>query len=142
MEFFNIGGLELLLILVIALVALGPDRIVEVGRKLGTWLRKLNKNVLFREVVQTTDEIRNYPRKILDEAKLDPEDLDFSKQIKYEYQDLKTELDDMQLNAKNPKDEKSEGASHDPLTQQPHKDGTSARDSEDGWDEPQGPIGP
>lgn len=139
MEFFNIGGLELLLILVIALVALGPDRIVEVGRKLGTWLRKLNKNVLFREVVQTTDEIRNYPRKILDEAKLDPEDLDFSKQIKYEYQDLKTELDDMQLKANNPKDE---DVSHDPLIQQARKDKTSARDSEGGWDEPLGPIGP
>ena len=84
MEFFNIGGLELLLILVVALVVLGPDRIVEVGRKLGTWMRKLSKNVLFREVVQTTDEIRNYPRKIMDEANLDPEVLDFTKRIKLE----------------------------------------------------------
>lgn len=81
MEFFNIGGLELLLILVIALVALGPDRIVKVGHTLGSWLRKLSKNVLFREVVQTTDEIRNYPRKIMDEANLDPDVLDFTKRI-------------------------------------------------------------
>lgn len=84
MEFFNIGGLELLFILIIALVALGPDRIVEVGRKLGGWMRKLSKNVLFREVMQTTDEIRNYPRKILDEANLDVDELGFSKRIKVE----------------------------------------------------------
>ena len=88
MEFFNIGGLELLLILVIALVVLGPDRIVKVGHTLGSWLRKLSKNVLFREVVQTTDEIRNYPRKILDEAHLNPEELDLSKQISFELDTL------------------------------------------------------
>ena len=93
MEFFNIGGLELLLILVIALVVLGPDRIVVVGRKLGGWLRKLSKNGLFREVVQTTDEIRNYPRKIMDEAKLDVEDLDFSKQIRHELDSVRSDAD-------------------------------------------------
>lgn len=81
MDFFNIGGLELLLILLIALIALGPNRIVKVGHSLGELLRKLSKNVIFREVVQTTDEIRNYPRKILDEAKLDMADLDMSKKI-------------------------------------------------------------
>ena len=86
MEIFNIGGLELVLILLIALVALGPERIVKVGHTLGNLLRKLSKNVLFREVVQTTDEIRNYPRKILDEANLDMKELDLSKQIRYDFE--------------------------------------------------------
>ncbi len=84
MEFFNIGGLELLLILLIALLALGPKRIVEMGHKLGNAMRKLSKNLLFQEIVQTTDEIRNYPRKIMDEAKLDMSDLDMTLKIRDE----------------------------------------------------------
>jgi Sec-independent protein translocase protein TatA len=123
MEFFNIGGLELLLILVIALVALGPDRIVKVGHTLGSWLRKLSKNVLFREVVQTTDEIRNYPRKILDEANLNPEELDLSKQISLE-------LDVLQKNPQTP------GVEQSPLTHDdPEEEINTAG-------KPSGPIGP
>lgn len=108
MEFFNIGGLELLLILVIALVALGPDRIVKVGHTLGSWLRKLSKNVLFREVVQTTDEIRNYPRKILDEAHLNPEELDLSKQISFELDTLQKSPQSSGVKQDSPNQDKSE----------------------------------
>lgn len=71
MEFLNIGGLELVAILLIAFIVLGPDRITKFGKDLGVWVRKLNKNETFRDVVQTTDEIRNYPRKILQDAMLD-----------------------------------------------------------------------
>lgn len=108
MEFFNIGGLELLLILVIALVALGPDRIVKVGHTLGSWLRKLSKNVLFREVVQTTDEIRNYPRKILDEAHLNPEELDLFKQISFELDTLQKSPQSSGVKQDSPNQDKSE----------------------------------
>jgi sec-independent protein translocase protein TatB len=123
MEFFNIGGLELLLILVIALVVLGPDRIVKVGHTLGSWLRKLSKNVLFREVVQTTDEIRNYPRKILDEAHLNPEELDLSKQISFE-------LDVLHKNPQKP------GVEQFPQTQGDPEDDINTAGK------PSGPIGP
>ena len=71
MEFFNLGWSEILLILTLAFIVLGPDRIKKFGGELGTFLRKLSKDGLFREVVQTTDELRNYPRKILNEAMLD-----------------------------------------------------------------------
>ena len=71
MEFLNLGWSEILLILTLAFIVLGPDRIKKFGGELGTFLRKLSKDGLFREVVQTTDELRNYPRKILNEAMLD-----------------------------------------------------------------------
>jgi Sec-independent protein translocase protein TatA len=71
MEFFNLGWSEILLILTLAFIVLGPDRIKKFGGELGAFLRKLSKDGLFREVVQTTDELRNYPRKILNEALLD-----------------------------------------------------------------------
>ena len=71
MEFLNLGWSEILLIFMLAFIVLGPDRIKKFGGELGTFLRKLSKDGLFREVVQTTDELRNYPRKILNEAMLD-----------------------------------------------------------------------
>lgn len=71
MEFLNLGWFEILLIFLLAFIVLGPDRIRKFGGELGSFLRKLSKDGLFREVVQTTDEIRNYPRKILNEAMLD-----------------------------------------------------------------------
>jgi Sec-independent protein translocase protein TatA len=71
MEFLNLGWSEILLILTLAFIVLGPDRIKKFGGELGVFLRKLSKDGLFREVVQTTDELRNYPRKILNEAMLD-----------------------------------------------------------------------
>ena len=71
MEFFNLGWSEILLILTLTFIVLGPDRIKKFGGEFGAFLRKLSKDGLFREVVQTTDELRNYPRKILNEAMLD-----------------------------------------------------------------------
>ncbi len=72
MEFFNLGWSEILLILLVAFVILGPGKISQTARDLGAWLRKLNKSEAFRDVMHTTNEIRNFPRKIMDEAKLDP----------------------------------------------------------------------
>ncbi len=71
MEFLNLGWLEIALILVLAFIVLGPGKMVKTGRDLGSWIRKMSRDQLFRDVIQTTDEIRRYPRKIFDERLLD-----------------------------------------------------------------------
>ena len=43
MDFFGIGILEVLLILVVALIIWGPGRVVEVGMKLGKIARTMKK---------------------------------------------------------------------------------------------------
>lgn len=43
MDFLGIGGWEILAILVIALIIMGPGRITEVGRTLGKTVRILKK---------------------------------------------------------------------------------------------------
>ena len=70
MEFLNLGWMEIILILILAFIFLGPDKMVSTGKQIGSWLRKLSRDKLFREVVETTDEIRRYPRKIFDESGL------------------------------------------------------------------------
>ena len=43
MDFLGIGGWEILLILVIAVIVMGPGRTVEIGRKMGQIARSLRK---------------------------------------------------------------------------------------------------
>lgn len=43
MEFLGIGPLELLVVMVIALIVLGPSRMAEAGRKLGEMVRELRR---------------------------------------------------------------------------------------------------
>ena len=71
MEFLNLGWMEIVLILILAFIILGPEKMVTTGKQVGGWIRKLSRDKLFREVVETTDEIRRYPRKIFEESRLD-----------------------------------------------------------------------
>ena len=43
MNFFGIGTLELVFILVVALLALGPNKMVEVARTLGKYVKQLQR---------------------------------------------------------------------------------------------------
>ena len=71
MNFLNLGWPEVLLILVLAFVVLGPDKVVQTGRDMGKWFRKISKDETLREVVRTTNEIKRFPQKIFDESMLD-----------------------------------------------------------------------
>lgn len=71
MPFLNLGWPEITFILIIGFILLGPDRITKTAKDVGQWLGKLKQNATFREVVKTTDEIRNYPRKIMDDVRFE-----------------------------------------------------------------------
>ncbi len=43
MEFLGVGPLELLLILLIALIVLGPDKLPEIARQMGKAMREFNR---------------------------------------------------------------------------------------------------
>jgi sec-independent protein translocase protein TatB len=68
MELFGIGPLELILILVIAVIVLGPKGMVTAARETGKFIRKVIRSPLWREVVETSNEIRDLPSKIVREA--------------------------------------------------------------------------
>jgi Sec-independent protein translocase protein TatA len=71
MKLFNVGPLELILIVVLALIIFGPKRLVEVLRDFGKWLRSLSKSPLWRDVVRTSEDLRNLPNELLRETGLD-----------------------------------------------------------------------
>lgn len=70
MEFLNIGVLELIFILLIAFIILGPKRAVETAGQIGRWIRKLISSPFWHDIVSTTRDIKDLPRKIMDDAEL------------------------------------------------------------------------
>jgi sec-independent protein translocase protein TatB len=77
MEIFGIGPLEFLFIFIIAIIVLGPKGMVEAAREAGKFIRKIIRSPIWRDVVDTSREIREFPRKIAHEAGIekDLEDL-------------------------------------------------------------------
>ena len=77
MQFLGIGPLELLLIAVIAVIVLGPKGMVSGAREAGKTIRKIIRSPLWNEIVDTSREIQEFPRKIAREAGIeqDLEDL-------------------------------------------------------------------
>lgn len=71
MEFLGIGPLELLFILLIALILLGPKDMAKSGRTIGRTLRKIVMSPQWRTITQTSKEIRNIPTRLMREAGLE-----------------------------------------------------------------------
>lgn len=77
MQLLGIGPLELLFIAVIAVIVLGPKGMVSGAREAGKVIRKIIRSPIWHEIVDTSQEIREFPRKIAREAGIekDLEDL-------------------------------------------------------------------
>jgi sec-independent protein translocase protein TatB len=71
MDFLGIGPLELVLILIIALIVLGPNDMVKTGRTIGKFLRQIITSPTWRTVTRTTNELRTLPNKLIREAGLE-----------------------------------------------------------------------
>ncbi len=74
MSFFGIGPMELIFILIIMILVLGPKNMVESAKKFGVTLRKIVKSPLWATVMDTSREIREIPTRLIREAGIE-EDL-------------------------------------------------------------------
>lgn len=71
MDILGIGPLELLFIIIIALIVLGPSDMVKAGRTIGRFLRQVVTSSTWRAVTRTSDELRTLPNKLIREAGLE-----------------------------------------------------------------------
>ncbi|HAF63162.1 MAG TPA: hypothetical protein DCK95_12685 [Anaerolineaceae bacterium] len=69
--FGGIGVSEILFILVLMVIVLGPQKMVEGARDLGKTIRKVTHSQFWKDVQQTSREIREIPQKIMDEADIE-----------------------------------------------------------------------
>ena len=71
MDFLGVGPVELLYILLIALIVLGPKDMVKAGRTLGRWLRKMVTSPSWQTIQKTSRDLRYLPNRLMREAGLE-----------------------------------------------------------------------
>lgn len=70
MRIFNVGLLEIVFIFLLALIVLGPRKAIETAGDIGRWLNKLMKSQFWKELMITSREIQDLPRKIMNESEI------------------------------------------------------------------------
>jgi sec-independent protein translocase protein TatB len=71
MEFLGVGPTELILVIILALVLVGPRDMAKFGRDAGRFLNKLYHSPTWRTMNDASREIRNLPTRLAREAELD-----------------------------------------------------------------------
>lgn len=79
MEILGIGPMELLLIVVIALIVLGPKDMVKTGQRLGRMLRIIIRSPAWSAMMNTSRELRNLPTRMVREAGLEEDVAELNK---------------------------------------------------------------
>ena len=71
MEILGIGPSELIFIIIIALIVLGPKDMQKAGKTIGQYLNKIVKSDGWKAFQQTSREIRDLPTNLMREANMD-----------------------------------------------------------------------
>jgi sec-independent protein translocase protein TatB len=71
MEILGIGPSELVFIILIAIIILGPRDMQKAGRTIGRWLNKLIHSEGWQIFQKTSTEMRNLPTRLMREANLE-----------------------------------------------------------------------
>jgi sec-independent protein translocase protein TatB len=71
MEILGIGAPELVFVIIIALIVLGPKDMQKAGRTIGRWLNQLIKSDGWKAFQQTSRELRNLPTNLMREANME-----------------------------------------------------------------------
>jgi sec-independent protein translocase protein TatB len=71
MNILGIGPLEIVLVLILILVIFGPKDLEKTGKSIGQTLYKLIHSDAWRNLQQTSREIKNLPNRLIREASLD-----------------------------------------------------------------------
>jgi sec-independent protein translocase protein TatB len=68
MEIFGVGPSELVFIIIIALIVLGPKDMQKAGRTIGKWMRNIVTSDGWKMFQQTSRELRTLPNRLMRDA--------------------------------------------------------------------------
>ncbi|HJS17291.1 MAG TPA: twin-arginine translocase TatA/TatE family subunit [Anaerolineales bacterium] len=71
MEILGIGTSELIFILLIAIIVLGPKEMQKAGKSVGRWLNQFVRSDGWKALQRASKEIRNLPTNLMREANLE-----------------------------------------------------------------------
>lgn len=74
MDFLGVGPTEVLLIIAIAIIVLGPKNMAETGRAIGSWLNRFVQSDLWKILKNTSQEIQRLPTQLMREDNLEQGD--------------------------------------------------------------------
>lgn len=121
MEFLGIGPLELLIVLLLALVLLGPKDMAKAGRSLGKFMRRVVTSPQWKVINQTSQELRNLPNRLIREAGLEEmqQDINNLQQTTAEIQDTLRTSSILPPNWMNPTTTKTTSVNIEAIRQEP-----------------------
>jgi len=93
LEIFNVGIPELLLILTLMLILLGPEGMVSSARSVAKTIRKFLHSPLWADMMKTQREIRDIPTRLVREAGYDEFRAQYDN-VKSEFNQVKKETQD------------------------------------------------
>lgn len=105
MEILNIGPLELIVILVLMFILLGPKEMVLTANRIGKWVRSFVRSPMWREILGYSAEIRELPKKIMDESGLQETLADIQQGTKEAADELNNQLKEVAEAARVPEAE-------------------------------------
>lgn len=128
MDLLGVGPLELVLLLVIVFLVLGPDDLAATGKKIGRFLSTVRKSEFWRGVNDVSKEIRSLPTTLMREAELEDAKQEIEKElnkVKYEPQEFKMS----EFKIPQPTLEPEDQAEPDPETTEEPENQTAAPES-------------
>lgn len=94
MQIFNIGPVELILILLIMFILLGPEGMLRTARQIGSWIRDLIRSPIWRDIMGYSREIRELPTKIVRDTGLEEDLEEIRKSTREATDELQQSVDD------------------------------------------------
>lgn len=71
MEILGIGPSELIFVVILAIIILGPKDMQKTGKTIGRWLNTIVRSDGWKAFQQTSKELRNMPTKLMRDANLE-----------------------------------------------------------------------
>ncbi|MCD6423884.1 MAG: hypothetical protein J7L35_00115 [Anaerolineales bacterium] len=71
MNIFGIGPLEIVFVLIIGILVLGPEGMISAGRKIGKFMRSIIRSNWWQNVRKGVTEIQYLPQRLMREAELE-----------------------------------------------------------------------
>lgn len=130
MEILGIGPLELLFIILIAFIILGPKDLEKTGKGIGRGLTKLVKSDTWKAVRQASEKVKSLPNELMREAGIDEMKQSLDSGVVQPVKEVKNSLDSLasesgSAGSAHPKKNPAEESSGDPnkiVTPSPKKE--------------------
>ena len=97
MEILGVGPWEFLLIVIIVLLVLGPKEMIITARKIGQFIRKVVRSPIWAQIMDTSREIRELPKKMMDEVSIENDISNLKKEAQDTLNEIKQIGDEMKI---------------------------------------------